>query len=234
MVLEMIVSRSPTRISFAGGGTDLPEVVRKIGGCVTSVAINKYVYGSLKERNDDMIKIKSVFSGKEEKAELKAGEKIVYDGRLDLIKSVLEEFSVDRGFDIALRTDIPPHSGLGASAAAFSAAIALFDYYYRRDMTKHEIAELAFRLEIEKLKNRVGKQDQYASAFGGLNFMEFKKDMSVEITPLGIDKKTVSELEQNVLLFYIAEREKTAGETVAKQTAAFTKGASVEPWKIMI
>ncbi len=224
----MIVSRAPTRISFAGGGTDLPDIVKKIGGCVTSVAINKYVYGSLKERNDGIITIKSVSPDKEEETELKVGEKIVYDGRLDLIKSVLEEFAVDKGFDIVVKTDVPSHSGLGASAAAFAAVIGLFDYFYKSGMSKKEIAELAFRLEIEKLKNKVGKQDQYASAFGGLNFIEFKKDMSVEIKPLAVDKKIVSELEQNILLFYIAEREKTAGETVASQTSAFSKGTTVE------
>jgi D-glycero-alpha-D-manno-heptose-7-phosphate kinase len=220
----MINSRAPTRISFAGGGTDLPEIAEKIGGCVTSVAINRYVYGSLKERADDIITIKSISSGKEEKTELKVTEKIVYDGRLDLIKSVIENFSVDRGFDIILKTDVPPHSGLGASAAAFAAVIGLFNYYYKKGMSKKDIAELAFKLEIKKLKNRVGKQDQYASVFGGFNYLEFERNMSVKLVPLNIKKNIISELEKNLLLFYIAEREKTAGETVASQASAFTKG----------
>lgn len=220
----MIKSRAPARISFAGGGTDLPEIAKEIGGCVTSVAITRYVYGSLKERNDNKISIKSISPDGEEKLELDLKEEIRYDGKLDLIKSVIEEFSVNRGFDIVLSTDIPSHSGLGASAAAFVATIGLFNHYYKGSMSKKDIAELAFRLEIEKLKNRVGKQDQYASVFGGLNCIEFKKDMSVKITALKINNDVLSELEKNLLLFYISKREKTSGETIAKQTKSFANG----------
>jgi D-glycero-alpha-D-manno-heptose-7-phosphate kinase len=220
----MIKSRAPARISFAGGGTDLPEIAKEIGGCVTSVAISKYVYGSLKERDDNVISITSISPDKEEKLELDSKKKIVYGGKLDLIKSVIEKFKVNRGFDIVISTDIPSHSGLGVSSAAFVATIGLFNHYYKRSMSKKDIAELAFALEVKKLKNRVGKQDQYASSFGGLNYIEFKKDMSVNITPLKISKDTLSELEKNILLFYISKREKTAGETIANQTSSFTEG----------
>jgi len=214
---------APTRISFAGGGTDLPEIAREIGGCVTSVAISKYVYGSLKERNDGIISITSIMQDKRDKIEINAKGRIMYDGRLDLIKSVLEEFHVDRGFDIVLSTDVPSHSGLGASSAAYTATIGLFNHYYKKNMSKKEIAELAFKLEREKLKNTVGKQDQYAAAFGGLNYMEFEKDMGVVVIPLKIKNDTLLDLEKNLLLFYIAERVKTAGETIANQTGSFAR-----------
>jgi len=219
----MIKSRAPTRISFAGGGTDLPEIAREIGGCVTSVAINKYVYGSLKERGDDAVSITLHSPNNEEKVEFTL-EKIKYDGKLDLVKSVIEKFSVDRGFDIILSTDIPSHSGLGASAAAFVAMIGLFNHYYKTNMSKKDVAELAFKLEIEKLKNKVGKQDQYASVFGGLNYIEFEKDMNVNLIPLKTNSDILSELEKNLLLFHISKRERTAGETIARQTNYFAKG----------
>lgn len=210
-------SRAPTRISFAGGGTDLPEIAKVMGGCVTSGAITKYVYGTMKERGNKKLVIASQSSGKREK-EITDASAIKYNGRLDLVKSVAEELNKDGlGFEITLSSDLPRHSGLGVSAAAYAAVIALFDGFYKLGMTRREMAELAFTLETEKLNNRVGKQDQYAVVFGGLNFMEFDRSMNVKISPLKASKKIVEYLEKNLALFYIAERKKTAGTTISKQ-----------------
>lgn len=228
MTITMILhSRAPTRISFAGGGTDLPEIAKVMGGCVTSAAITKYVYGNMKERGDKKLVITSQSSNKEEK-ETTDALKIEYNGHLDLIKSVAEELNIDKkGFEIALSNDLPRHSGLGVSAAAYAAVIALFDKFYNLGMTKKDIAELSFRLETEKLKNHVGKQDQYAVVFGGLNFMEFGRDMQVGIKQLKTNENTVKGLENGLALFYIAEREKTAGSAISNQV----KSGSLEGFR---
>ncbi len=226
MTMDNIIirGRAPTRISFAGGGTDLPEIAKSIGGCVTSAAIANYVHGTLKEREDGKLVISSVFPGKTEK-EVADAENIVYNGQLDLVKSVAEELNKDAlGFDITISTDAPRHSGLGASAAAYATVIALFDRFYSLKMSRKDIAELSFRLEREKLKNRVGKQDQYAVVFGGLNFMEFSADMNVTISPVKAGKDTISELERRLALFYIAERKKTSGASIKEQVNSSLDG----------
>ncbi len=217
----MIRSWAPTRISFAGGGTDIPEIAEKIGGCVTSAAINKYTCVELKKRSDNKICISSVgIDGRQEKTRVTAG-KITYNGRLDLAKAVTEELNIEKkGFDIAVKSSVPRHSGLGASGSAFVALIGAFSRFYNISMDRKEIAEIAFRLEREKLKNRVGRQDQYAAAFGGLNFMEFGK--RVKITPLKIGKETLLELEKNIIVVEIAKRRKTAGDVVASQIKSFS------------
>ena len=217
----MICSRAPTRISFAGGGTDIPEIAMYIDGCVTSVAISRYVFASLKPRRDKRTKICYIkMDGTQTMLDMPAS-RIIYDGRLDLIKSVVDELGHGSGFDIVVTSEVPEHSGLGASASAYAALIALFNAYDSLGMGKKDIAELAFRLETEKLKNRVGKQDQYAACFGGLNFIEFSKDMNVRISPIKSTEKTIQGLEKNLALFYIAKREKAAGDVISAQAKNF-------------
>lgn len=220
VITTILYSRAPTRISFAGGGTDVPEIASRIGGCVTSVAISRYVYASLKPRRDKKITIRSIkMDGSEEL--LTINSSIEYDGRLDLVKSVVEALSRD-GFDITIMSEVPEHSGLGSSASAYVALIALFNDYYKLGMAKKDIAEMSFRLETDKLKNRVGKQDQYAACYGGLNFMEFARDISVKITPVKTAPSTLLELEKNIALLHVAERAKSAGEVIRDQTKKFS------------
>lgn len=216
----MITSIAPTRISFAGGGTDLPEIAGKIGGYVTSAAISRHVRVSLKERSDEKICISSVGPGIKEKTVASAG-KIAYGGKSDLIKSVAEELNVKKkGFDISLVSEVPRHSGLGASGSAFVAVIGAFNHFYNIGMDKKEMAELAFGLERDKLKNKVGRQDQYAAAFGGINFMEFGKRM--KITPVKTSKETIACLERNIVLVQVSGRGR-AGSIIAKQVGSFSE-----------
>ncbi len=218
----MLCSRAPTRISFAGGGTDIPDIAKRIGGCATSAAISRYIYATLEPRKDRNIRIRSVkFGGSEENIVISLS-RIKY-GKLDLVKSVIEELCQAGGFNITIKSEVPEHSGLGASASAYAALIALFNAYYKLGMTKRDMAELSFRLETEKLKNKVGKQDQYAACFGGLNFMEFSKDMGVNISP--IKTSLVTDLEKNIALLYIIKRAKTAGDVIKTQAKRFAGSA---------
>jgi len=217
----MICSRAPTRISFAGGGTDIPEIARITGGCVTSAAISRYVHATLKER-DGKTRIHSIrLDGAE--AFLEIDSKISYDGNLDLVKSVVEELGGGRAFDITITSNVPEHSGLGASASAYAALIALFNSYYDLGLSKKDIAELSFKLETTKLKNKVGKQDQYAACYGGLNFMEFSKDMKVNVSAVKTSASTLAGLEKDIALLYVAKRQKTAGEVIESQKKSFKK-----------
>ncbi len=216
----MVNAVAPTRISFAGGGTDMPEVAEKIGGCVTSVSIDRYISVSLRKRNDKKICIESVgMDKKHERAMLT--EKTSYTGKLGLIKAVAEELNAGKyGFDIEIDSNVPHHSGLGASGSAFVALIGSFNCFYGLEMDKKEIAELAFKLEREKLENMVGRQDQYAAAFGGLNFIEFRKN-GAKINRIKIGKSTLHELENGIVLVYIAKRSSAAGDIISKQMKDF-------------
>ncbi len=211
----LLCSKAPTRISFAGGGTDIPEIAAQIGGCVTSASISRYVLATLEKRGDKKISMRSVkMDGTEE---LVVTDKIKYDGRLDLIKSVVEEFGVE-GVNITVTSEVPERSGLGASASAYAALISLMCIHKGVKMSRNDIAELSFRLERDKLKNRVGKQDQYAACYGGINYMEFSKDMRVDVFPIEMDESAMKELEENIALFHVTDRAKRAGDVIQSQT----------------
>ncbi|MBS3051232.1 MAG: GHMP kinase [Candidatus Aenigmarchaeota archaeon] len=169
----IIRSRSPLRISFAGGGTDIPPYCYERGGAVISAAINKYSYATLETRQDKEIHIESVDFLKS--LHFRNMAEMTYDNELDVLKAVIKHLNTSgRGANIWMRSDVPPRAGLGASAAAFAAMIGLFNHMRaERSLTNYDIAELAYRLEREELNIGGGYQDQYATVFGGINFIEF-------------------------------------------------------------
>jgi len=201
----MIVrSKSPVRISFGGGGTDVPPYCDEQGGCVVSAAINKYAYATMESRNDQEIHIESWNFLK--KLKFNSIDEIRYDNELDLLKAAIKRLNVTRmGLDIFLRSDVPPKSGLGSSASAFSALIGLFNHIRHDKMSNYEIADLALKIEREELKIAGGKQDQYASVFGGINFIEFTNGL-VRVIPLKMKDEDMLELEKHLVLAYVGER----------------------------
>lgn len=213
----IIRSKAPTRISFAGGGTDTPPYCDEHGGCVVSGAINKYAYSTLESRPDQEIHIESgdflkkvIFPGMDD---------IVYNKELDLLKAAVKKMnSRGMGLNLFMRMDVPPKAGLGGSAAAFVSLIGLFDHMNGKTMTNHEIAETALRLEREELKIPGGKQDQYAASFGGLNFIEFVNG-HVRVNPLKIPKDSLLELEKHLVLGYLGDRKvEHGGDIISDQT----------------
>lgn len=213
----MIVrSRAPTRISFAGGGTDVPPYCDEYGGCVVSGAINRYAYSTFESRNDQEIHIESGDFLK--KLKFASMDEINYNNELDVIKAAVKNLNSGKmGFNLFMRTNVPPRSGLGGSASAFVSLIGLFDHINGKKMTGYDIASLAHKLEREELKVPGGKQDQYAAALGGINFIEFI-DGKVLVHPLKIKDEIRFDLEKHIILGYLGDRTAQGGDIISDQT----------------
>ena len=132
---------------------------------------------------------------------------IEINGDIDLIKAVILRMKPEYGFDLFLRSDIPPNTGLGSSGAVAVATIGVFNHCRSENKLKrHEIAELAFKIENEDLSNVGGRQDQYAATFGGMNYMEFWKDDFVKIVPVNVSMDYILELEKHLVLTFVSKR----------------------------
>jgi len=218
----IIRTKAPVRISFAGGGTDVSPYCEERGGCVVNVAINRYAWGTLELINKPGICINS--SNYSKILRFKSVKDITYNGDLDLIKAVIKHMhNTNKGINLFLRSDVPPRSGLGSSASAFVSMIGLFNHLKRdKKITDYEIAELAFNLERKELNNLGGRQDQYASVFGGLNYIEFKGNDFIRVNPLRIKQDYVNELEKNLILIHIGAR-KASGDIIKDQAESYKK-----------
>jgi D-glycero-alpha-D-manno-heptose-7-phosphate kinase len=193
-------ARSPVRISFSGGGTDLTHYfVDNDGGSVINATIALYAHATLRRRNDGRIRIYSHdFRCTVEAEDLAA---LGNDGELALIKSVIRLIKPAYGFDLDVSADFPIGSGLGGSAVVSSAIIGCFNEFRSDQWDRHEIAEMAFQAERLMLNIPGGWQDQYATVFGGFNHMEFSSDQNT-IVPLRLDSNIIAELEESLVLCY--------------------------------
>ena len=200
MARPRIRSRAPLRISFAGGGTDVPPFPATDGGCVLSATIDRFAYGSLDPRADRKVTIESVDF--KTNAEMSLDEEILCDGHLDLIKAGVRRFGRDGtdGYDLVLRSNAPPGSGLGASSTMMVALTGLLARHYSRDLNDYETAQLAYAIERDDLSITGGMQDHYAATFGGFNFIEFTD--RVIVNPLRIRAEISHELELSLLLCF--------------------------------
>ncbi len=197
----VIRGKSPLRISFAGGGTDLPYFFEKHGGAVISATIDKYCYATLIKRADRKIMIDSDVT-KEIDVSVQSVDSLSYDGKLDLIKAVINIIQPDFGFELYLYNDLPPGRGLGSSASLAVLVAKMLGHLMGNNYDDYRIAEIAYRAEHEELKIKGGWQDQYASAVGGFNFMEFNQNRTV-IYPLRLKNETIQELSSHLMLCYI-------------------------------
>ncbi len=215
----IIRSRAPVRISFAGGGTDVSPYTEEHNGCVISASINKYAWGTLQLRKDKKIFIQDSYSKLYKYDSYKS---MKYGTELDLLIAVIKSMTNGEiGLNMFLRGDVLPRSGLGSSASAFVALIALFNHLKKeKRLNDYEVAELAYHLEREELENKGGRQDQYAAVFGGLNFIEFKGGDFVRVNPLRLKKDIILELEKSVLLVYAMDRS-VSGDIITDQTKSY-------------
>lgn len=195
----IIRAKAPLRISFAGGGTDVPPFPEREGGCVLNATIGHCAWGSLKPRDDDRIQMESVDLGVSLSYSVES--EMALDGQLDLAKAAIQRLGAknSHGFDIFLHSDAPPGSGLGSSSALVVGLVGLLKEFKNLALTEHEIAHLAYVIEREDLGIQGGLQDQYAASFGGFNFIEFAKNQIV-VNALRIREEVVNELEHNLLL----------------------------------
>src|SRR5919198_4028434 len=193
----MLIARAPVRISFAGGGTDLPAYYREHGGLVVSTAIDKYFYVIANLNGVDSVQITS--SDYHTYFRQRRGQPVFWEGDLALPRAFLHEFGIDSGIALFLASEVPPGTGLGSSSTVSVALGKALSTLRGRPMGRAQLAEWACALEIEKLGSPIGKQDQYAAAFGGLNALTFSRH-GVQVEPLHIDAEIRERLERSLLL----------------------------------
>lgn len=188
----MIGTRTPFRISFVGGGSDLPEFYSQSPGCVISTTINKYMYIFVHPYFEDKIQVKY------SKTELvECFEEI----RHPIVREALRKFDLNR-IDINSIADIPAGTGLGSSSSFTVGLLHALYAYCNKYASSEQLAKEACLLEIDVLEEPIGKQDQYAAAFGGLNFITFYPDESVNVEPIILAPELSTKLEENLLMFY--------------------------------
>jgi D-glycero-alpha-D-manno-heptose-7-phosphate kinase len=190
----VIITRSPLRITMGGGGTDLPSYYREFGGFVISAAIDRYVYITLHETFVDYLIVK--YSEMEKVSSID-------EVRHPLIREVLKLTGVEAaGLEIASMSDIPAGTGLGSSGSFTTSILYALHLWNRTGISKRDLAEMACHVEIDLLGEPVGKQDQYIAAFGGLTCFEFAPDGHVGVEPLKLSREALSNLEDNLVLFF--------------------------------
>ncbi len=217
-------AKAPLRVSFCGGGTDVSPYPEERGGCVLSSTIDQYAWASVSPRDDRAVRIRSLDYGLERTYE--AGP-LAYDGELDLAKGVLNHFAdlrggLPSGVEIFTHSDAPPGSGLGSSSTMVATLVGSISEWLGVPMTDYEIAETTYKIERLDVKLSGGRQDQYAAAFGGFNFIEFFEDHSI-VNPLRIPRETINELEYHLLMVFTGGT-RTSARIVDTQVARYRQG----------
>lgn len=220
----MLIARAPVRISFAGGGTDLPAYFMQYGGAVISTSIDHYVYVILTVTGRPDLQITS--SDYRTFFRHQGGEVLFWEGDLNLPKAILHEFGIHSGLSMFIASQVPPGTGLGSSSTVTVACIKAVSAACGVALTKQQIGEMATRIELEKLNMPIGYQDQFAAAVGGLNRYDFTAEGTI-VTPLNVSMATRQALESRLLLFFTGQsRDSTA--ILARQTEN-TKSKSSKP-----
>lgn len=189
----MIITRTPFRISFCGGGSDLKSFYELHEGCVVSATVDKYMYVSIHPYFDH------------EKISLKYSKNELVDNVDDvehrILREALKQFKI-KGVEISSVADVPAGTGLGSSSAFTVGALNALSAYAGESLSKEELAENACDIEINRLGSPIGKQDQYAAAFGGLNFIRFLPCGKTLVEPIKVSDETLRKLERRLLMFY--------------------------------
>jgi D-glycero-alpha-D-manno-heptose-7-phosphate kinase len=190
----MIISRTPLRMSFVGGGSDLPAFYRRFDGAVVSTAINKFVYITLNEKFDHRIRVS--YSKTEEANSV---DRVKHP----LVREAMKMLKVKGGLEITSIADIPSKgSGLGSSSSFTVGLLHALHAWSGRYASAEQLAQEACEIEISRCGEPIGKQDQFAAAFGGFNFIEFNGDESVSVEPILCKRETLERLQENILVLY--------------------------------
>ncbi len=218
----MLIARSPVRISFGGGGTDLAAYYERFGGMVVSASINKYIYGIVSKNFDTTFQVIS--------ADYRSSVlKMPTDGRvyenntieLRLCQVIYEYFGLQMPVNVFIASEVPPGTGLGSSSATSVALCNVFSTLKGQSMSKAQLAETAYEIETKRMEAPIGKQDQYAAAVGGLNCFEFSSE-GVKVTPLRMSGASVRGLERRLMLFYTGAT-RQARDILHEQQSASTQ-----------
>jgi D-glycero-alpha-D-manno-heptose-7-phosphate kinase len=215
-------ARAPLRISFAGGGTDVPPFPQSEGGCVLSATINRYAFGSLTPRADRRVSIESVDFGTT--VELDLDQDDHPSGQFDLVTAAVRRFGapVSGGYDLVLRSNAPPGSGLGSSSTMMVALTGLLAEHQGTTLDEYATAQLAHAIERVDLGISGGMQDPYAATFGGFNFIEF--DDSVIVNPLRMRNEVINELELSLMLCFTGTT-RASSRVIEDQTRRVSEGS---------
>lgn len=191
-------ARAPVRISFGGGGSDLTHYFSNNDGAVINTTVSLYSHATLRIRDDERVIVRSLDLGETLEADDLSSAHAV-TGRFGLIQALLRAIGPDFGFELFLHSDFPMSSGLGGSAVVSASILGCFNQFRRDQWDLHELAEIAYQAERHYLGVAGGWQDQYATVFGGFNFMEFRMDQNI-VHPLRIHPDTLLELEECLIL----------------------------------
>jgi len=188
----MIITRSPLRISLGGGGTDLPSYYEQYDGFCISAAIDQYVYIAL--HNTTVNEIVLRYSQIEKVQNIK-------DIRHPIIKAALQLNNIiNTNIELTSMANLPAGTGLGSSGSFTTALLKALFRFKNKSISQHQLAEMACHIEIDILKEPIGKQDQFIAAYGGLTSFEFKKDGQVIAKPINISNETIGRLEENLIM----------------------------------
>ncbi|MGP0062719.1 MAG: GHMP kinase [Isosphaeraceae bacterium] len=217
---SIVRAKAPLRVSFAGGGTDLPHWYMEHPGAVFSSTIDRYAHVTLYPRDDELIRIRSIDLGLD--ITFDVTHPPTYDGVLDLAKAVIYRLRASRGMDLDVRSSAPPGSGLGGSSSVTAAIIGVVAAYTGQALDCYEQAELNFEVERHDLGIEGGKQDQYATTFGGFNVIEFYPDAAI-VNTLELNRDIINDLESHLLLCYTGRVRADLG-LVANQVRLYREG----------
>ncbi len=221
----MIVTRTPFRTSFAGGGSDLKDFYSKNGyGAVVSAAIKKYMYIVIHPYFHDKIRIK--YSKTEDVESIDAIKH-------PIVRECLKRVRIERGIEIASFADIPSGTGLGSSSAFTIGLLSALYTYKGVIVPKERLAREACEIEIEILREPIGKQDQYAVACGNINYIRFNKDETVNVSPIFLTDSLRNRLENNLYLYYIGGTRRT-GDILSEQKKNMAQDDKVEKLKKIV
>lgn len=218
--IKVYRAKAPLRISFCGGGTDMPIFFEKENGVVLSTTIDKYTHVSLVPREDNKINIKSLDF--DLNIQFDVDKEPIYNGVLDLAKATINAFGLKHGFDLYAHSDVPPGSGLGTSSTFTVAIIGVILKFLNDSWDKYDIAETAYNIERIKMGIKGGKQDQYAATFGGFNLIEFHQDKTI-VNSLNIHKAINNDLSCHLMMCYTGKGHYST-ELTEKQLKFYKEG----------
>src|SRR3990172_3932727 len=199
----MIITRTPFRVSFVGGGSDLRDFYSKNGyGAVVSTAIDRYMYIVIHPYFHDKIRVK--YSKTED---VETVEEIEHP----IVRECLRKVQIGTGIEIASFADVPAGTGLGSSSSFTVGLLNALYAYKGKIVPKERIAREACEIEIDILKEPIGKQDQYAAAYGNINYIRFNRDETVDVSPILLTDASKQGLENNLCLYYIGGKRKAGG-----------------------
>jgi len=193
-------AKSPVRISFGGGGSDTSIYFSENKAAVINATISLYSHSTLKIRDDSKILIHS-FDLNDQIEFSNLDELLLYEGKFSLIQAAIKAIKPSFGFELYIHSDFPMSSGLGGSAVVTSSILGCFNQFRNDKWDKYDISEIAYQSERLHLGVAGGWQDQYATVFGGLNFMEFNKEQNL-INPIRLNNEVILELEESLILCY--------------------------------